>query len=125
VDASDDGQTVQFYSLWIVQRPACVSNKPATLHYIFAMSYRTPSQKVIAQLAESERWDDDDVVIEGLDQSGKPMSLTRRQAWVPGALVRRWLVVRDANGQPLLRVMRTFVSADGFLFSVRDRDRKE
>jgi hypothetical protein len=89
------------------------------------MSYRTPSQKVIAQLAEAERWSDADIVIEGMDQRGKPMSLTRRQAAVPGALVRRWLVVRDSSGEALLRVVRTFVSADGFLFTVRDRDRKE
>jgi hypothetical protein len=88
------------------------------------MSYRTPSQKVIAQLAASEGWDDADVVVEGLDQSGNPMSLTRRQAAVPGSLVRRWLVVRDAQGVALLKVVRNFVSSDGFLFTVRERDKK-
>jgi hypothetical protein len=89
------------------------------------MSYRTPSQKVISQLAETESWTDEDIVIDGFDQSGQPMTMTRRQAAVPGALVRRWLVVRDLRGEALLRVVRTFVSADGFLFSVRDRDQKE
>jgi hypothetical protein len=89
------------------------------------MSYRTPSQKVISQLAASEGWDDADVVVEGLDQSGNPMRLTRREAAVPGSLVRRWLVVRDAQGVALLKVVRNFVSADGFLFTVRERDKKD
>jgi hypothetical protein len=87
------------------------------------MSYRTPSQKVIAHLAATEGWDDGDVVVEGTDADGKPMAMTRRQAAVPGALVRRWLVVKDSQGHPLLRVVRTFVSADGFLFTVRQRDK--
>jgi hypothetical protein len=116
---------VSYSTVWVTQSCSAGGSAAGAVHYSSGMSYRTPSQKVIAQLAEAEGWDDADVVIEGLDQSGKPMALARRQAAVPGALVRRWLVVRGAGGEPLLRVVRTFVSADGFLFTVRVRDRKE
>jgi hypothetical protein len=95
-----------------------------SLRYSRGMSYRIPSQKVIANLALTEGWTDEDVVVEGLDASGNPMTISRRQAAVPGALVRRWLVVKDAQGTALLQVVKTFVSADGFLFSVRERDQK-
>jgi hypothetical protein len=85
------------------------------------MSHRTPSRKVIAGLAVAGCWTNDDVVLAGTDALGRPMQLTRGQAAVPASLVRRWLVVRDAEGQPRLAVVRDFVSGDGCLFTAPAR----
>jgi hypothetical protein len=89
------------------------------------VSYRTPSQKKISELATAQSWTDADVVIEGSDADGKEVRITRSAAKVPGSLVRRWLVVRDRDGMTKLRVVRDFISGDGFLFSVRARDQDQ
>lgn len=82
------------------------------------MSYRTPSRKSITRLAAAGGWHDDDVVLSGTDGHDLPMRIERVQAAaVPGSLVRRWLLVKDARGGPRLKVVRDFVSGDGCLFT--------
>jgi hypothetical protein len=85
------------------------------------MSYRMPSRKMIARLAIAGCWTDDDVVLTGTDALGRPLRISRGQAAVPASLVRSWLVVRNAEGQPRLTVVGDFVSADGCLFRAPSR----
>lgn len=75
-----------------------------------------------AQLARDGDWQGADIVVEGRDAAGAPMRLTRSACAVPASLVRRWLIVKGADGQLLLRVVRDFLSSDGVLFTVRGRD---
>jgi hypothetical protein len=77
----------------------------------------SPSPAVVSQLRASEGWTDGDVVIEGTDTTGRTLSLTRREAKVSTWMVRGWLRVRDRSGQPRMRVVRSFVAADGALFT--------
>lgn len=82
------------------------------------MSHRMPSRKLVASLAAAGCWSADDVVLAGTDGHGRPMQIARGQAAVPSSLVRRWLLVKDAAGEPRLRVVRDFVAGDGCLFTV-------
>lgn len=85
------------------------------------MSYRAPSKKSLTGMAAAGGWADDDVVLAGTDEHEAAMCLSRAQAAVPTTLVRRWLLVKDALGEPRLRVVRDFVSGDGFLFTAPAR----
>ncbi|HEX2544814.1 MAG TPA: hypothetical protein VHL79_08045 [Ramlibacter sp.] len=86
------------------------------------MGDRIPSRKLAAQLAKDNDWQASDVVVAGVDKDGGAVRLTRAQAAVPASLVRRWLIVKGGNGEPLLRVVGDFISGDGVLFTVRARD---
>lgn len=85
------------------------------------MSHRTPSRKHIAGLAMAGHWMDEDTVLAGTDAHGHALLISRAQALVPASLVRSWLLIKDGNGQPRLRVVGDFVSGDGFLFTAKRR----
>ncbi|NNU42406.1 hypothetical protein [Ramlibacter montanisoli] len=80
------------------------------------MSRPAPSRKYIAALEAAGDWSDQDVVVSGTDAQERAVRISRSEAAVPAALVRRWLQVRDALREPRLKVVAAFVSADGFLF---------
>ena len=82
------------------------------------MSYRIPSRKAVAEFALAGSWNGEDVVVAGTDGDGHVLRISRTQASVPASLVRRWLLVRDGHGRPRLKVVRDFVSGDGYLFTV-------
>jgi hypothetical protein len=66
-----------------------------------------------------EGWKDEDVVLAGTDATGHPMTLSRRDAAVSQTLVSAWLRVKDRDGHLRMRVVQTFTSSDGAVFSPR------
>ena len=80
------------------------------------MSYHAASRKLIASLAAEGEWSDEDVVVSGTDARDGSIRISRAEAAVPAALVRRWLQVRNPLREPRLTVVGSFVSADGYLF---------